>query len=80
MGDKMQVVMFDLKNWCGMPNVLGAIDGIHISIANNFDFLLLKVLAPPLTTHCCLHKTNKWVYITISYIFFMHCKPNCIID
>ncbi len=33
MNDKMQAVMFDFKNWCGMPNVMGAIDGTHISMA-----------------------------------------------
>jgi hypothetical protein len=35
-GDKMQVVMFDLKNWCGMPNMMGVIDGTHISITKQF--------------------------------------------
>jgi hypothetical protein len=35
-GDKMQVVMFNLKNWCGMTSVMGAIDGTHISIAKTF--------------------------------------------
>ncbi len=34
----MQVVMFDFKNWCGMPSVMGAIDGIHISIAKPFHY------------------------------------------
>ncbi len=29
----MQVVMLDFKNWCGMPNVIGVIHGIHICIA-----------------------------------------------
>jgi len=33
MGDKMQVVMFDFKNSCDMLNMMGAIDGTHISIA-----------------------------------------------
>jgi len=30
MSDKMQVILFDFKNWCGMPNMMGAIDGTHI--------------------------------------------------
>ncbi len=38
MDDKMQVVMFDLKNWCGMPNVMGVIDGTHISITKPFHY------------------------------------------
>jgi hypothetical protein len=33
MGDKMQVVMFEFKNWCGMFSMMGAIDDTHISIA-----------------------------------------------
>jgi hypothetical protein len=36
MGDKMQVVMFDLKNWYGMASVMCVIDGTHISIAKPF--------------------------------------------
>jgi hypothetical protein len=24
--------MFDSKNWCGMPNMMGVVDGTHISI------------------------------------------------
>jgi hypothetical protein len=32
-GDKMQVVMFNFLNWCGMPNMMGVVDGTHISIA-----------------------------------------------
>jgi hypothetical protein len=31
--DKMQVVMLDFKNWCGMLSVMGVIHGIHICIA-----------------------------------------------
>jgi hypothetical protein len=33
LGDKMQVVMFDLKNWSSMLSMMGAIDGTQISIA-----------------------------------------------
>jgi len=35
--DKMQVVMTKLKNWCGMPSVVGVIDDIHIAITKPFD-------------------------------------------
>jgi hypothetical protein len=36
-GDKMQAMMTKFKNWCGMPNVMGAIDDIHIAITKAFD-------------------------------------------
>jgi hypothetical protein len=36
-GDKMQVVMTKLKNWCGMLSVVGIIDDIHIAITKPFD-------------------------------------------
>ncbi len=32
MVNKMWVVMFNFKDCCGMPNMMGAIDGTHISI------------------------------------------------
>lgn len=32
MGDKMQGVMMEFKNWCGMLNVMNAIDNTHIAI------------------------------------------------
>jgi hypothetical protein len=32
---KIQIMMFDLKNWCELPNVMGAINGTHISILAN---------------------------------------------
>ncbi len=28
-GEKMHVIMFDFKNWCGLPSMMGAIDGTH---------------------------------------------------
>jgi hypothetical protein len=31
--DLMQIVMLDFKNWCKMPNIMGAMDGTHINIA-----------------------------------------------
>jgi hypothetical protein len=40
LGDKMQVVMFDLKNWSSMLSMMGAIDGTHISIAKPFSAYL----------------------------------------
>jgi hypothetical protein len=47
-GYKMQVVMFNLKSWCGMPNMMGAIDGTHISIKKPYgayseDYLFHKI-------------------------------------
>jgi len=36
-GDNMQVVMMDYKNWCVMLNVTGVIDGIHMSIIKLFS-------------------------------------------
>jgi hypothetical protein len=32
MGDKMQIVMLDLKNWCKMPNIMGDVDGTFTNI------------------------------------------------
>jgi hypothetical protein len=29
-GEKMHVIMLDFKNWCGLPSMMGAIDGTHI--------------------------------------------------
>jgi hypothetical protein len=29
--------MFDFKNWCGMPNMMGAIDRTHVSITKPFS-------------------------------------------
>lgn len=40
MGDKMQSIMMGFKNLCGMPNVMGAIDGIHICIAKPIGVFL----------------------------------------
>ncbi len=37
MGDKMQPIMFDFKNWCGMLSKMGALDGTHISIAKPYN-------------------------------------------
>jgi hypothetical protein len=34
MGDKMRGVMMEFKNWCGMLNVMNAIDNTHIDIIN----------------------------------------------
>jgi hypothetical protein len=32
---KIQIMMFDLKNWCDLPNVMGAINGTQINILAN---------------------------------------------
>ncbi len=37
MGDKMQGVMMEFKNWCGMQNVMNAIDNTHIAIMKPFN-------------------------------------------
>ncbi len=39
MGDKMQPIVMGFKNLCGMPNVMGAIDGTHICIAKPIGVL-----------------------------------------
>ncbi len=36
MGDKIQVIMIELKNQCGMLSVMGANDDIHIAITKPF--------------------------------------------
>jgi hypothetical protein len=40
-GEKMQVVMTDLKNSHGILNVMAIIDGIHIATTKPFGILLL---------------------------------------
>jgi hypothetical protein len=35
-GEKMQVVMTDFKNWHGMLNVMAIIDGTHIATTKPF--------------------------------------------
>ncbi len=40
LGDKMQSIMMGFKNLCGMPNVMGAIDGTHICIAKPIGVFL----------------------------------------
>lgn len=37
MGDKMQGVMMEFKNWCGMSNVMNVIDNTHIAIIKPFN-------------------------------------------
>jgi hypothetical protein len=34
----MKLVVDEFQNWCGFPNVQGAIDGIHISIVKHFAY------------------------------------------
>jgi len=38
-GEAMAIVMDDFKVWCGLLNVQGAIDGMHISILKHVLFL-----------------------------------------
>jgi hypothetical protein len=38
-GEAMAIVMDDFKVWCGLLNVQGAIDGMHISIVKHVLFL-----------------------------------------
>jgi hypothetical protein len=40
MDDKMQSIMMGLKSLCGMPSVMGAIDGTHICIAKPIGVFL----------------------------------------
>jgi len=35
-GEKMQVVMMDFKNWSGVPSMIDVIDDIHIAITKPF--------------------------------------------
>jgi len=69
MGDKMQVVMFDLKNWCGMPNVMGAIDGTHISIAKSFgvyynDYFFHKIRGYSVVAQVVFdNQTSSWMFM-----------------
>jgi hypothetical protein len=39
-GDKMQIVTLDFKNWCGMLSVMGVINGNHICITKPTNVLL----------------------------------------
>jgi len=34
----MKLVVDEFQTWCGLPNVQGAIDGIHIFIVNPFAY------------------------------------------
>ncbi len=40
MGDKMQSITMGFKNLCGMPSVMGAIDGTYICIAKPIGVFL----------------------------------------
>jgi hypothetical protein len=42
-GDKMKVVMMELKNWCGMRSVI-SIDKIHIAITKPYSVFKKRVL------------------------------------
>lgn len=35
MAENMQVVMFDFKTWCGMPSIMGVINGTHIFVSKH---------------------------------------------
>jgi hypothetical protein len=54
-GDHMQVVVMDFKNWCGMLNIMGAIDVIHVSIAKPYGLFLWRLLLSQgwKLQHCC---------------------------
>jgi hypothetical protein len=39
-GDEMQIVMLDFKNWCGMLSVMRVINGNHICITKPTSVLL----------------------------------------
>jgi len=48
--DKMQVVVMDFKNWCGMLNIMGAIDVITFPLQNHMVFLMKIIIITRLET------------------------------
>jgi hypothetical protein len=48
--DKMQVVVMDFKNWCGMLNIMGAIDVITFPFQNHMVFLMKIIIITRLET------------------------------
>ncbi len=56
-GEKMQIVMMDFKNWFSVPNMINVIDDIHIVITKP-SYAFVK--------HCFSHKT--WNYSIVAQI------------
>ncbi len=56
-GEKMQVVMMDFKNWSGVPSMIDVIDNIHIAITKP-SCIFIK--------HYSSHKT--WNYNIVTQI------------
>jgi hypothetical protein len=69
MNDKMQTVMFDFKNWCGMPNVMGVINGTHISITKPFgayskDYFFHKIRRYNVVAKVVVNnKRGSWMFM-----------------
>ncbi len=54
-GDKMKIVMMELKNGCGMWSVI-SVDEIHIAITKPYSVFFLRLLTTKLEATILLHK------------------------
>jgi hypothetical protein len=52
---KMSIVMCEFENWCGLPNIRGAIDETHIAIFKPFD---------PFAKDYYYHKSGGYCVVT----------------
>ncbi len=73
MSDKMQAVMFDLKNWCGMPNVMGAINDTHISITKPFgvysnDYFFHKIRGYSVVAQMVLDNQKRFMDVYVGLL------------
>jgi hypothetical protein len=77
-GDNMQVVMMDFKNWCGMLNIMGAIDVIHVSIAKPYGFFYEDYYYHKVGNYNIVVKimvdNQKKIYECVCMKFFWECE------
>ncbi len=73
MGDKMQSIMLNLKFWYGMPNVMGALDGTHVSIAKPFnvyykDYFFHKIMGYNVVAQVALDSQKRFMDVYVGLL------------
>jgi hypothetical protein len=68
----MSILTEEFKNWCGFPNLQGAIDGTHISIvkppSNIEDYYYHKTSEYNVVAQVVVHWNKRFIYVFVGIL------------